>query len=94
MEESSIGQMENIIEYGCYKIGSGIYQLCQSSSHIVKLSLEEGGRRLSKRIYTLDDLKDLESKLVLITGSRAENRKQVDQFLNVSNYTFLVLKYL
>ncbi len=41
-------------------------------------------RVLSKSRYSLDELRDLESKLVLITGTKAEHRHQVDQYLDVS----------
>ena len=57
------------------------------------MKLEEQEKRLPKHKYTLDELRDLESKLVLITSNNAENRKEVDLFLKVSHsvitYTIL-----
>lgn len=50
------------------------------------MKLEEQEKRLPKLKYTLDELRDLESKLVLITSNNAENRKEVDLFLKVSHF--------
>ncbi len=49
----------------------------------ILLKLEDG-HELSKPRLSLDELRDLESKLVLITGSNAEYRQEVDQYLDVS----------
>lgn len=84
VEYTSFGQMDNIIKYGVYRVGCSRPQSFQSIHEVIQLSLEEKDKRLHKKSYNLDELRDLESKLVLITGSKAENRKQVDQFLNVS----------
>ena len=75
--------MNNIINYGCYKVGSRKLQIFQSREEIVHVTLYERDKRLHKKAYTLEDLKDLESKLILITGSKAENRTEVDYFLDV-----------
>ena len=40
------------------------------------------------RVYTLDELKDLESKLVLITEYKDEGSMKVDEFLTVSVLCF------
>ena len=91
MEVTSFGQMNNILEYGCYTIG-GQKDVAMSSIHdAVKLVLEpQGEKTLAKIGYSLDDLRDLESKLVLITGSKADNRNAVEQFLDVCyNVVFL-----
>ena len=50
---------------------------------LISLKLIVRDKKLSKISYNLDDLRDLESKLVLITGSKAENRTEVDHYLNV-----------
>lgn len=80
--------MRNILTYGCYNIGSKSTQTAHTIHEMVHLKLENTGKQLSKTNFSLDDLRDLESKLVLITGSKAENRKEVDQFLNVSERRF------
>ena len=83
VEVTSIGQLNNIQKYGCYTISSGD-KLFQTIYDIIEMKLEEQDKILPKHKYTLDELRDLESKLVLITSSNAENRKEVDLFLNVS----------
>ena len=84
VEETSFGQMRNIIKYGWYTVGSGDGQTVHSIHDMIQLKLKKTPKKLSKTSYTLDELRDLESKLVLITGSKSVNRKEVDQFLNVS----------
>ena len=86
VEVTSFGQMNNIFQYGCYRIGSNKSQICHSYHEVIHLSLKEREKRLTKKNYNLEELRDLESKLVLITGSRAENRKHVDVFVDVSLY--------
>ena len=87
VEVTSFGQMRNIITYGWYKVGSRDGQVVHSIHDMIQLKLKNTPKQLSKSSYTLDELRDLESKLVLITGSKAENRKEVDQFLNVSHWS-------
>ena len=66
-------------------MGSHSTQTVHSIHDMIHLKLENTGKQLPKTSFSLDDLRDLESKLVLLTGSKAENRKEVDQFLNVSD---------
>ena len=61
---------------------------------IIHLKLEERDKQLPKKNYSLDELRDLESKLVLITGSKAENRAEVEQFLDVSCESTYVYHFL
>ena len=75
--------MNNIFNYGCYTVGSPKVKICQHYQEVIRLSLKEGKKRLTKKNYNLEELRDLESKLVLITGSNAENRAQVDTFIDV-----------
>ena len=84
MEDTSIGQMQNILKYGRYEVGVTIQSNPGHTIHdLISLKLIVKDKKLSKISYNLDDLRDLESKLVLITGSKAENRTQVDHYLNV-----------
>ena len=88
--------MDNIFHYGCYTIGSNKAQICHSYHEVIRLSLKEKERqkRLTKKNYNLEELRDLESKLVLITGSRAENREHVDIFIDVSGvFSYFSLKF-
>jgi len=84
VEVTSFGKMRSILAYGHYRVGSRSMQMVHSIQDMIHLKLENTGKQLPKTSFSLDDLRDLESKLVLITGSKAENRKEVDQFLNVS----------
>ncbi len=85
VEVTSYGQMDNILAYGRYRVGVAKRQTVHSIHGIIRLKLDDCQKQLLKTSYSLDELRDLESKLVLITGSKAENRMRVDQFLNVSN---------
>lgn len=62
--------------------------ICKSHNEVISLTLKEkkekSEKRLTKLKFNLEDLRDLESKLVLITGRNAENRKMVDLFVDVS----------
>lgn len=80
--------MNNIFQYGCYFVGSEESQICHSYHEVITLLLqeEEKDKRLTKKKYNLEELRDLESKLVLITGSKAENRADVDVFIGVSTF--------
>ena len=82
--------MDNIFEYGCYKVGLKRPIICKSCSDVISLRLSEDEKCLTKTTYNLEELRDLESKLVLITGSNAENRKKVELFVNV-RYFFQVV---
>ena len=83
VEVTSFGQMKNILCYGCYTVGGEQGKTVHSIHDIIHLKLEGRDKQLSKKGYSLDELRDLESKLVLITGSKAENRAEMEQFLDV-----------
>ena len=84
VEVTSYGQMRNILKYGRYQVGVTIQSKPVHSIHdLISLRLIVRDKKLSKLSYNLDDLRDLESKLVLITGSKVENRTEVDHYLNV-----------
>ena len=77
--------MRNILKYGCYSVGASARVAVQSVHDLISMRLEERDKKLLKKIYTLDELRDLESKLVLICGNKEESRTEVDHFLNVSS---------
>ena len=86
VEVTSYGQMRNILKYGHFEVGTTSQSKPVQSIHdliSLKLILGDTSKQLSKTFYNLDELRDLESKLVLITGSKAENRTEVDHYLNV-----------
>ena len=81
---TSFGQMNNILKYGRYIIAGKRDMAMHSIHDVISLTLlPQNGEKLLKTNYSLDELRDLESKLVLITGSKAENRTSVEQFLDV-----------
>ena len=87
VEVTSYGQMNNINRYGSYTIGSGRKNVHTSQSQVIRLTLSGSEKRLPKNNYSLDDLSDLESKLVLITGRESSEIKHVEVFLQVSVLT-------
>lgn len=88
VEVTSFGQMESILNYGHYTIAGKRNMAMHRIHDVIRLTLvPQGDKKLIKTSYTLDELRDLESKLILITGSKAENRATVEQFLNVSTCT-------
>lgn len=90
VEVTAYGQMDNIFEYGCYRIGMKELRICKSHNEVIYLALKENReKRLAKKKYNLEELRDLESKLVLITGRNAEKRKRVELFLDVSSCIIL-----
>ena len=95
VEVTSIGTMNDILEHGCYFIGSSRPEIMKDVKDIVHLKLTERDteNRIVKKKYNLEELHDLESKLVLITGSKAEYRQEVDLFLDVSYYKYIVKHY-
>ena len=94
VEDSYLGLMERILSYGHYSIGgrrdTAMHNIQDVSMHyVISLNLvPQGGEKLIKTSYTLDELSDLESKLVLTIGSKAENRAAVEQFLNVCEFFY------
>ena len=90
VEVTSYGQMRNILKYGCFQVGTSVQSKPVHRIHdLISLKLNVRDKQLSKTTYNLDELRDLESKLVLITGSKAENRTEVDHYLNVWSLTYI-----
>ena len=84
--------MDNIFECGCYIVGvkESMSVAGKSLKDVIQLQLKEKNieKCLTKKKYNLEELRDLESKLVLITGSNAENRNKVDLFINVREFNY------
>ena len=85
VETTSYGQMRNILKFGRFNIGKATGPSSFTIHSLVHMKLISKDKDLSKKMYTLDELRDLESKLVLICGDKADARTEVDHFLNVSN---------
>ncbi len=83
VEETAFGQLKEITQHGVYVIhvGDGIPKDIKGlvKVHILK-------QRSAKHEYTLDELKDLQSKLALIKGKMTEKDIKVvaDRFWQVS----------
>lgn len=78
--------MKNILKYGSYQVGTeGTEQMAQTIHDVVHLRLE-CKERLPKSAYSLEELQQLESKLVLITGSMSKYVADVDKYRNVSTH--------
>ena len=76
--------MNNITKYGTYTVRSHGKPGAQlKPSELIKMHLEQRDEPLAQLKYSLDELRDLESKLVLITGRESEERANVDHFLKV-----------
>ena len=87
--------MNNINYYGVYEVGSSKKGILVSRSEGIQLRLRESrSKRIHKLHYNLDELRDLESKLVLITGRETKERKEVDLFLDVSYKTAYTVKLI
>ena len=84
VEKSSFSKMRSIRKYGTYTIGSS--SVITTMAEAIHLNLQSPDVNLSQNKYSLEELRDLESKLVLITGRESKERESVDQFLNVRIY--------
>ena len=84
VEVTSFSQMCSIFQYGCYVVGSKDLSICRNLHEVIQVKLKEKDEPLEKKEYSLEELRDLESKLVLVTGSKEEHRAQVDTFIDVS----------
>ena len=84
MEETYIGQMKNINKYGCYIVGCHAEMPCSKLSDIVQMDLQKCPRTLPQQKYTIDELKHLESKLVLIMGNKSDDKEHFGEVSNNS----------
>lgn len=86
VEESAFGQLKDITKHGKYiiRVGHGIPKDIRS---LVKVQVEK--LHSARHEYTLDDLKDLQSKLALIKGkmTEADTKDMADTFWLVSTQT-------
>ena len=86
VEKSSFSKMKSIKKYGTYTIGSRASGVIATMAEAIHLNLQSPDVNLPQNKYSLEELRDLESKLVLITGRESKERESVDQFLNVRIY--------
>ena len=69
VEVSTYDQVEAILNFGEYHISCKYHQIFHSGKEIVTLRIKDCS--YAKPEYTLSDLKDLESKIILIRDSRS-----------------------
>lgn len=82
VEAAAYSQVCRIKESGKYKIGSAKEEVCYSIHQVISLEVRDGKEH--DRKYTLAELEELQSKLLLTTKSETDKRKVVDTFSDVS----------
>lgn len=85
IETSTYDQIHNILESGKCYIGSKHFRIFNGVEEMVRLRVENSS--CSKRKYALNELQELESKIVLIRDHRYSSDKlpsdQIEDFLTV-----------
>ena len=78
-------QIRDILESGKIQFGSKHFRIFNSTEEIIKLRVTNSTS--SKQKYTLTELQELESKIVLIRDHRSSSEKlsshEIEDFLNV-----------
>ena len=82
VEAAAYSQMCRIKKSGDYKIGSAKEDVCYDIHQVLSLEVRDGNGH--ERKYSLAELEELQSKLLLTTKSDTEKRKRVDAFSDVS----------
>ena len=84
---SSLLEAKTINEHGIYNVGchnedesSSLVSEQLTLPNVIKLRVPTG----NSREYTIDDLKDLQSKLMLIAAKASHGKQDVDRFVDVS----------
>ena len=90
VDETSLMEAQTINKQGVYCIGcldenvsSSMLMEQLTLANVIQLKVPKGKNGNSKD-YTLDDLKDLQSKLMLIAGKASQGKEDVDRFVDVS----------
>ena len=62
-----------------------------SFKDVIRLTvpLKDGSEKEQRKIYSIDELKDLQSKLMLIAGKAEKGKDDVEQFVRVSKNTII-----
>ena len=91
---TSMVQAEMINSTGIYVVGQLAPEGDSSTDHEKRLSLDnvvsltvppkDTGDGLQGKTYSLDELKDLQSKLMLIAGKAEKGKDEVERFVKVS----------
>ena len=94
---TSIFQAKMINSDGVYVVGNFLKQDFHeegrlSLDQVVRLTVppkKRGEDGSCDKIYSLDELKDLQSKLMLIAGKAEQGKDEVDTFVKVSKRLYL-----
>lgn len=81
VEVTSVNQVEDINKFGVYTISCEEGKILQRIDKAIQLKILKV--IAAKKLYSFDDLRDLESKLVLIRGRSTKGGAEIDRFLNV-----------
>lgn len=94
---TSLVQAKMINSSGIYVVGHLVPEGSSSTEHKKRLSLDDvvsltvppkdTGEDLKSKMYSLDELKDLQSKLMLIAGKAERGRDDVERYVKVSKMT-------
>ena len=96
IEVSTYDRIQDLLESGKYYIGSKSFRIFNSVEEIIKLRVNNSSS--SKQKYTLNELQELESKIVLIRDHRSSADKlssdQIEYFLNVRKIIRYIVVYI
>lgn len=84
LERKTIDEIKTINEFGQIIIGKSSLKICQIPSEVISVRVTTGDPHTKE--YTFQELQELISLIVLITGkNKAENQSGMHRFLEVSN---------
>lgn len=86
MEAQAINE-EGVYRVGCLTEDADSVMETLTLDTVIELKVPPGEKGYSKD-YTLDDLKDLQSKLMLIAAKASHGKEEVDRFVDVSLASF------
>ena len=78
-EQGTVKQLQDINQAGEY-----IIETTESSGCLVSLKIVSDDDQISKKVWTFEDLRELESKLVLITRQSSSWKHEKECFQEVS----------
>ena len=81
-EQGAVKQLTDINQYGEYTIETNEHSL----DSLVFLEIKSENQQVTKKHWTLEDLHELESKLVLITRPKSNWKKDKDCFQKVNYF--------
>jgi len=87
VEVTSVNQVEDIYGFGAYTISCEGKKVMQTIGEAITLKISRV--KAAKKLYSFNDLRDLESKLVLIRGRDAKGGAEIDRFLTVRSIVFV-----